>query len=333
MKFEAWIRAAAVGAVASFLAAVPVRADEQLALGTRAGLEWLNSMRNAMGTLNYRGVVAYLKGNKVDSMEFVHARLDGVEHERLLSLNSPMREIVRSGDQVHFFFPETQSLLSERIPLTRSFLVDLPDTFAGLCDYYAFVLGGQEYIAQRLAQKIDIVPVDDYRYARKIWVDRESRLPLKFELIDENDQPIEQMVFTSLHIASEIPAEALAPVSSAEGFSKRPSESQSLAIESLNWTLENVPIGFQIRAYSRIRRFPLNRPIEHILLSDGLSSVSIYIDEIGDEPSLGKARKIGAVNAYTRKIGPYLVTVMGEVPGKTVQTIANGIRPPKSSHK
>lgn len=329
--FRVRIIAAALGAAVAYECPQPSLADEAPhALGARAGVEWLSNMRDAMIHLNYRGLVAYVKDDKVNSMEFVHGLSNGVEHERLTSLNSPMREIVRDGDLVRFFFPETKSVMTERVPTNRSFLVDLPESFVGLCDYYAFLVGGQEYVAQRHAQSIDIVPVDDYRYGRKIWIDTESHLPLRFELLDENDKPVEQMVFTSLEVSGEAPGRAVAPAAASGAYSEQSSKREIIPIEAMDWSLDSVPVGFRISGYSRIQHPPLKHPIEHILLSDGLSSVSIYVDELKEEPFLEKLKRIGAVNAYTRKIDGFVVTVMGEVPPKTVHMIANGIRYQKS---
>ncbi|MDF9391594.1 MULTISPECIES: MucB/RseB C-terminal domain-containing protein [Methylococcus] len=329
--FRVRVIAAALGAAVAFEHPQPSLADDApQTLGGRAGVEWLTGMRDAMSRLNYRGLVAYLKDEKVNSMEFVHGMSNGIEHERLTSLNSPMREIVRDGDRVRFFFPETKSVMTERVPLNRSFLVDLPESFVGLCDYYAFLVGDQEYVAQRHAQAIEIVPVDDYRYGRKVWIDTESHLPLRFELLDENGKPIEQMVFTSLEVSSDAPGLEVAPAAASDSYSEQSSKREIIPIEAMDWSLDTVPVGFRISGYSRVQHPPLKHPIEHILLSDGLSSVSIYVDEPKDEPFLEKPNKIGAVNAYARKIDGFVVTVMGEVPPKTVHMIANGIRHQKS---
>ncbi|MEW6038951.1 MAG: MucB/RseB C-terminal domain-containing protein [Pseudomonadota bacterium] len=329
--FRNGVIGAALGAVVAFGFPPASRAEDAPHFGARAGVEWLSDMRNAMVSLNYRGLIAYLKDGKVNTMEFVHSVANGVEHERLTSLNSPMREIVRDGDLVRFFFPETKSVMTERVPTNRSFLVDLPESFVGLCDYYAFLVGGQEYVAQRHAQTIEIVPVDDYRYGRKIWIDTASRLPLRFELLDENNRLIEQMVFTSLEVSGEAPGRGVAPAAASSTYSEQSSKREIIPIEAMDWSLDSVPVGFRISGYSRIQHPPLKHPIEHILLSDGLSSVSIYVDELKEEPFLEKLKKIGAVNAYTRKIDGFVVTVMGEVPPKTVHMIANGIRYQKSN--
>jgi sigma-E factor negative regulatory protein RseB len=155
---------------------------------------------------------------------------------------------------------------------------------------------------------------------------------LKFELIDENGQVLEQMVFNSLVIEDSIPAQELA-ASTQSDPSWQVKQHETLPADSLIWTLGGVPDGFRMISYSRLKRDSENRTVDHILLSDGFSSVSIYIDGLTNESFTVQPRKVGAINSYTRKLDQYLVTVMGEVPAKTVQSIGNGIHRQDSDRK
>jgi sigma-E factor negative regulatory protein RseB len=294
-----------------------------------AALRWLVGMQHAVTELNYKGVVAYLKDHQVESFQLFHAVKSGVEQERLVSMNSPLREVIRDAEKVACYFPDLKKVYVENKPANRSsVLVDLPDDLTQLTRYYRVNLQGQEYVARRLSQVIGIEPRDDYRYARLIWVDSESKLPLKFEILDEDGQAVEQMVFTSMSVEESIPREDLKPSVQADGFSWQTTQRDALSLGSLRWGLHNVPDGFQIISYARLKRPPSDRAVEHILLSDGFSSVSIYIDPYNSDIAARQySRKIGTVNARSAKIGGYHVTVMGEVPEKTVQTIANGLRP------
>jgi sigma-E factor negative regulatory protein RseB len=96
-------------------------------------------------------------------------------------------------------------------------------------------------------------------------------------------------------------------------------------VDGLKWTFKSVPEGFQILSYSVLKRPPLNSPVEHVLMSDGFSSVSVYIEKRDARINPG-ARKIGAASVDSVKLGDFEVTVMGEVPQKTVELIANGVR-------
>jgi len=288
-------------------------------------VRWLMDMRQAVTQLNYRGVVAYLKDKHVESFQLVHAFTGGTEHERLVSMNTPLREVVRNAEKVSCYFPDTKTVFVENKPPRRSVLLELPEDLKQLSRHYDFKLEAQEYVAQRLSQVISIEPRDDFRYARRIWVDLESKLPLKFELIGENGQAVEQMMFTSLSIEEIIPDSELNASTKVDAFTWQVNRREAMPLRSLKWALRSVPDGFQMISYTRLIRTPTEHPVEHILLSDGFSSVSIYIDELGGDIVKGHQKKVGAINAHSRKIDHYLVTVMGEVPAKTVQAIAGGV--------
>ncbi|WP_026612117.1 MucB/RseB C-terminal domain-containing protein [Methylocaldum szegediense] len=289
-------------------------------------VRWLMDMRQAVSQLNYRGIVAYLKDSHVESFQLLHAYTDGMEHERLVSMNSPLREVVRSAEKVSCYFPDTKTVFIENRPPRRSVLLELPDDWKQLSRHYDLKLEEQEYVAQRLSQVISIEPRDDFRYARRIWVDLESKLPLKFELVDERGQVVEQMMFTSLSVENSIPLAELDASTKVDALTWQIKRREAMPLGSLNWALGSVPDGFQMISYTRLIRTPTEHPVEHILLSDGFSSVSIYIDEMGGGIVKGHHKKVGAINAHSRMIDRYLVTVMGEVPVRTVEAIASGVR-------
>jgi len=68
--------------------------------GERDGLGWLTDMRQAAFKLDYKGTVTYVKDDQVDSFNLFHAYRDGQEQERLVSINSPLREVVRAAGDV-----------------------------------------------------------------------------------------------------------------------------------------------------------------------------------------------------------------------------------------
>ena len=71
-----------------------------------------------------------------------------------------------------------------------------------------------------------------------------------------------------------------------------------------------------------------NQPVEHHVYSDGLASVSVFIEK---RPAGGKARamqglsRMGAVHAFGKMVDEFQITVMGEVPGETVNLIAASV--------
>jgi sigma-E factor negative regulatory protein RseB len=290
-----------------------------------SGLEWLKDMRHAAISLNYQGVVAYIKDQQVDSFRLYHSFREGKETERLVSMNSPLREVVRSEGTISRYTNQGQQVAVETKVSNGSILLDLPDDPILLTKHYRINLRGQEFVAGQLAQVIALEPYDEYRYTRLIWVGTDSKLPLKFDVLNDDGVSVEQMVFTSISTETEIDQKDLQPSVHSESAVANVSHRAQKPLESLNWTLSDVPEGFQIASYVLLKRPPLDIPVEHILLSDGFSSVSIYIEKRGGAKA-GNARNIGAINVDTRLSNGFLLTVMGEVPLKTVKQIAKGLR-------
>jgi sigma-E factor negative regulatory protein RseB len=315
----------------SFLASVLLlggwASADALEFSEDKAMRWLSEMNSAVSDLNYKGIVTYLRDQQVESFQLFHAsRKSGVERERLVSMNSPLREVVRTAEKVICYFPETKKASVERMPVGRSALFELPDDLTRLSRHYSVKLQGQEYVARRLSQVVSIEPRDDYRYARLMWLDVESKLPLKVEMLDENGQAAEQMVFTSVSINAAIPPEDFEPTVQATNFTWTASQRQSLPLASLRWALHDVPEGFQILSYTRLKRPSADHEAEHILLGDGFSSVSVYVEDLKLGQGKDYPKKIGNINAFNTKISGNRITVMGEVPAKTVRAIAEGLR-------
>lgn len=283
----------------------------------------LNAAKQAASQLNYRGMVSYVKDQQIESLNVIHGFSNGVEQERMLSVNTPMREVIRTADKVTCFYPEAKTMSVDSKPARHSLLLELPSDLSQLSKHYSFSLGGVEHVAKRPSRIVTITPKDDLRYGRRLWIDEETKLPLKLEWLD-GKQVVEQFMFNSVTMEKSIPADELGPSTKTDG-SWKTKQHETLPADSLQWTLDSVPDGFQMISYTRLKRTANNRTIDHIMLSDGVSSISIYIDQLMSEIFTAQPRKIGAINTYTRKLDNYLVTVMGEAPEKTVQMIGDGI--------
>ncbi|MFZ4701611.1 MAG: sigma-E factor regulatory protein RseB domain-containing protein [Candidatus Methylumidiphilus sp.] len=182
-------------------------ARESLASDTESEAKtWLNDARQAAAKLNYHGIVSYMKDKQIESLHVFHGVSDGVEQERLLSVNTPMREVIRTADKVTCYYPDSKSISIDIKPSRQSLLLDLPDDLAELSKHYTFSLGEIEHVARRPSRVVSIQPKDGLRYGRKLWIDVESKLPLKFEWID-GQQVVEQFIFNSLSLEKAIPPE------------------------------------------------------------------------------------------------------------------------------
>jgi sigma-E factor negative regulatory protein RseB len=65
--------------------------------------------------------------------------------------------------------------------------------------------------------------------------------------------------------------------------------------------------------------------VSHIVFSDGLAAVSVFIEPASKKPSTPVLTHQGAVNMYTRTNDDHKITVLGEAPAVTVMQIANSL--------
>lgn len=284
----------------------------------------LTKMTHAMRILNYQGTVAFLRNGKLETMKYFHAAEEGIEQERLLSLNSPLREIIRDADKVSCLFKSTQQVVVDHRPVGRSFLVDLPQNLDELGAIYDFEIVGEENVAMLPAYVVAIQPKDDFRYVRKIWIEQQQFLPLKVAVYDLSDTILEQVVFTDLQVKEALPFVEV-KFGEPSGAVKHIHQLQPQASDKAAFVINSLPSGFQEIFFTRRPMHNSNQPVDHLLLSDGFAAVSIYMENKNTTMQQG-LQAVGAINSYSRTIDDWQLTVMGEVPAKTVKFIAEGIR-------
>ena len=87
---------------------------------------------------------------------------------------------------------------------------------------------------------------------------------------------------------------------------------------------ERGPQGGRGTSATRIIKSGSDGVYEHMVYSDGLAAVSVYVEQqVADKVIKSGVSQLGTNNAYIRKQGDLQITVIGEVPAITVKSIAN----------
>lgn len=280
----------------------------------------LINMNTAMQVLNYQGTVAFFRNGKLETMKYFHAAKNGQEQERLLSLNSPLREVVRDADRVSCRFNDTKQIVVDHRPYERSFLVDMPKNLDELEDVYRFELDGEENIAMLPSYVIRIKPKDEFRYDRKVWVEKQKFLPLKVAVYDLSGATLEQIVFTEQQVKDQLSFVDVKPPDIAD-----PVQHVHRLQDQAAFDVTQLPTGFRKIFFTRRPMHNSDQLVEHLVLSDGLALVSVYMEN--KNPAMEEGlQSVGAVNSFTRILDDNLITVMGEVPATTVKFIAEGVK-------
>ena len=295
-----------------------------------AALNLLKAMHGAGRQLNYQGTFVYVNNGKMESMRIYHRADAKGDHDRMVHLNGSTREVIRDGDKVTCILSDKKSVhVSKLDDGAQHILAALPSNFSEFTQYYTFTLAGQDRVAGRATKVVHVDPRDKFRYGYRFWLDTENGLLLKSQVLAEDGVPIEQLMFTSIEVVREIAPELLKSELKGERYTVTEDMSEDAvgANAPLNWRVAHPPLGFQSTGHNTRHLVEGGALTHHIVLSDGLASVSVYIEKLdaGKKRFVGSSY-MGAVNIHGVVVDEHQVTVVGEVPAATVKMVADSIQ-------
>jgi sigma-E factor negative regulatory protein RseB len=292
--------------------------------------QWLDGMSNALQSLNYDGTFVYLHDGKLESMRIVHQASEQGEQERLVSLTGSPREVLRDNKAVTCIMADSKSVTVGQSRPRPPFPM-VPDDLDRLSRYYRLQELGEDRIAGHMTRVITITPKDRFRYGYRFWIDTGNYMLLKSDLTDVDGVAIEQVMFTRLDVSDQLSAVALQPSLTGDGYNWTRQGDGSLNTAarqgSPGWIVKRLPVGFQMTDFQRKRMRRGGASAEHMVFSDGLATLSVYIEKVKSEAEafLGLS-SMGAMNAFGAVVDGYQVTVVGEVPPATVQMVAASVQ-------
>jgi sigma-E factor negative regulatory protein RseB len=292
-------------------------------------LAWLGRISTAGQRLNYVGTFVYQSGDHVETSRIAH-RVDAAgEYERLEVLDGSPREVIRRGNEVRCVLPDERTVIIDQSSGRRAFPARLPASLVGLAENYRIRKAELGRVAGLEAQALVLEPRDDLRYGHTLWAELQTGLLLQSRMVDEHGRIIEQFTFSDVRIGGEVEQELLdSRFSEADGWRVVNARGSEMAKDGSGWTLaESIP-GYALT--SAMRR-PLGRDrgqALHLVFSDGLAAISVFIEPVGDGSNAGLGpMSNGVINIYKRTVDGYLITALGEAPERAVRLIGDNIRP------
>ena len=290
-------------------------------------MAWLNKIAAASRQINYAGTFVYQHDNKVETSRISHFVDASGEYERLETLDGPPREIIRNNDNVTCYQPENKIVVIEK-RAGRTFPALLPEQLSGIADNYVVKKGALSRVAGFACQIISLEPRDNLRYGHKFCADLTTGLPLRAGVYSDKNEMVESFAFTQLTIGHGVSKDMLKSRYAGKSQTWRVDKSALERKEvsgNTGWVLKNQPAGF--KKLTEMRRLITGRsaPVAHMVYSDGLAAVSIFIEALPKSPPPPGPTYQGAVNIYVKSQGDQMVTVVGETPARTVKQIAESL--------
>lgn len=297
---------------------------------------WLMRLHEASRQRTYIGTFVVSSGDQLVTARIWHVCDGRQQMERVESLSGPARATFRHNDRVVTFTPDNKLVVSER----RESLGLFPGLLksgqaAALEQFYTLRQGGLERVAGFEAEVLQLEPRDRWRFAYRIWSEKNTGLVLKLQTLDAEGRVLEQVAFTELQLDAPVRMDKLAQMMArTEGYRVETPQRVPTTAQAEGWALKAPVPGFE--SMSSQRREPPGSAAPGAphsvqwVFSDGLASVSLFIEAYdrrrhGPEGLLS----MGATQVLAQRLndrrGDWWLTVVGEVPAKTLQAFAQGL--------
>ncbi|WP_419599834.1 MucB/RseB C-terminal domain-containing protein [Thiolapillus sp.] len=305
-------------------------------------VQWLERMNKAVISMDYEGHFVYQCGTSLEAMRLRHQIGLNGPLESLSSLTGVPREVVRDSESITIITNRNGKLHITQQPAAGKLSPLKSIQPEKLLQNYRITLGGSVRIAGRPGVVINLVPNDSLRYGYRLTLDKLSALPLDLTVVDDKGNIQSRIMFTDIKITDidlvslqdsvgttgmENPlmlANLEANMGNAE-ITRKPALAPVQPNETV-WDLRSLPSGFDLVRHQKSPQTGL----EHFVFSDGLATVSAYLEPLDSEKAFEGYTNLGTVRVLGRRLKDYQLTIVGEVPKKTLKLMAASIQYHKS---
>jgi len=140
-------------------------------------------------------------------------------------------------------------------------------------------------------------------------------------MLDEKGRVLEQLMYSDVELLNAEPERGVdvAALEDYQTLNFRKADTRVSAI----WKAGQLPEGFVLKR--SVKTAGKHHSTHHLVFSDGMASVSVFVEQKKiDKPVLGVSR-MGPVNAFSSVVNGRHITAIGEVPVSTVKMIAQSI--------
>ena len=285
----------------------------------------LARIQQASQQQNYVGTYVHQQGSQVQSSHVTHVVDRSGEYEKLELMDGQAREFIRHNDDVRCYVPDSRLLLVEKRARSDTFPALLTSAPVDIDQFYQLSIGGVDRVAGRMAQMVTLQARDRQRYGYRLWYDRDTFLLLKAQTVNDKGNEIEQVAFTDVSIGGSIDLSRVKPTyANTEGWRVETNRMLPVDLARAGWDVTQPVAGFH-RVLEVRRAFGGREDIGQMVYSDGLASISVFIEPAPPPDAVEGDASKGPVNVVTRHHGDYWLTVVGDTPAVAVRQMAAAI--------
>ncbi len=289
----------------------------------------LQQMQRAYHHYNFELTLVKVRQGQLEPLRFSHGQLADQELVHLISLNGRPSEYLKRNDNISFFESthEPYTLSGARMPGLWPAVLEM--NLERVLRSYEPVVTGRNRVAGLPAQVVRLTPRGHDKYGFMLWLEQETGLLLRLDMLDPDGNLVEQYLGVDLRILPQ-PGQWLSELASARlPAVMAMQEAYPAPQQAPAWRPGWLPTGFRLVSSDRHPLAVVEQMADYLLISDGLVDVSIYVlpeDETRALPNQLVRQGATSLLSY-RNEHKVEVTVVGEIPAETARRIAESLQP------
>jgi sigma-E factor negative regulatory protein RseB len=287
----------------------------------------INAAQFATQKLNYQGIVQSINEKQdINVVKLTHANFQDQEYVKIEKVEGDKAELLLLNSDATIYQEQDDKIVIQKKQHDHLF----PNIFSGdleqIKQNYNLSQGSETIIASRKAILYVLNPKDNYRYFYHLWLDVENNLPLKLTVVSPDKKVVENISFAEIKFLQSRDLNWFRP-NAANNKSYALAESNHLSqITPRLFKVSKSTLGFREAEFFAKRMPGLNIQSQQLILTDGLSYVSIYIHPISknQKPQTGQMQKNNS-NIIAVYKGGYQLMAVGKVPFDTLQMLTDAV--------
>jgi sigma-E factor negative regulatory protein RseB len=295
--------------------------------------QWLLRMHSAATQRNYQGTLTVTTDGVMSSSRLTHYCEGNESIERVEVLDGQPRVLLRHNDQLLALWPAARFARLEQRDAVQPFPSLLSGSEEQLFERYEMLSEGLGRVAGLEAKVFLLRPRDESRFSQRLWAEPGSGLLLRADVLGADGRVLETSAFSDVAIDTKVkPKSVQAALRQINGWRVERPASQRTSLDAEGWRLKSAVAGF--RQSSCVKRQlgagpddPDQKAAEVVqaIFSDGLTHVSLFIEPQRGERRRSGAAVSGATHTWMQVHGEHWVTVIGDVPMKTLKQFAEAL--------
>lgn len=270
---------------------------------------------------SYKASAVYIRPSGMEAVDIERAE----QFERITYNNEPLHQRIQTPLKEVLILSASQSVVEHHGKIIFNSLNELhknPTKTQKL--YNLFVSEQFDRVAGKEATRLSIISITQDRYSYVHWVDAENYIILRTDVLDENGELIERMVFTSF--ASKDNQQWISEdFTQYEGVKKQLfNYAKKTASDTLefNW----FPAGFDVHSIEAVYDETQSISYERIILTDGFAFIEVYTHKNEHNVKLTRGQQLDTLHIYKGVIAGQDVSIEGQIPYALLQKVALNIK-------